>query len=101
VEDGKRRIARIDRDNGCSHAMNRGVNRQVVFFLDPHQVVEVFGGASLEFDRFMRDDLRGALVLPRTEQRRARQRGCDDSRLGSALHRAIRLFSGHNVSDTV
>lgn len=34
-------------------------------------------------------------------ERRARQRRCDDPRLGSALGRAIGLFGGHTVLDTV
>jgi REP element-mobilizing transposase RayT len=134
-------------------------HRQVPPFLDSAQVLEIFGGTSLEFDKFVRVDLRGALVLPASEalrpilamavdqsfgldtpgpnvvrtmiillldivcdrdrerlerlldfpnpeaqdraERRARQRRCDDPRLGSALGRAIGLFGGHTVPDTV
>ena len=197
------RATRVDIDNGRFHVMNRGVNREAVFFsdadrvefgrllgviwerfevrtlayclmdnhyhlvlhcpagglLDSAQVLEIFGGNSLEFDQFVRDGLRRALVLPASEalrpiltmavdqsfgpdtpgpnvvrtmiillldtvcerdrerlerlldfpnpeaqdraERRARQRRCEDPRLGSALGRAIGLFGGHAVPGTV
>jgi hypothetical protein len=156
----------------CSHGTYLG-HRQVPPSLDFAQVLEIYGGTSLKFDQFVRDDLLGReregereggreggrLVLPAAEalrpilamavvqsfglnspgpnvirtmiillldivcernrerlerlldfpspeaqdraERRARQRRCDDPRLGSALGRAIGLFGGHTVLDTV
>ena len=153
-----RGVADVSSYRWSSHRTYLG-HRQVPPFLDSAQVLEVFGGTSLEFDQFVRDDLQGAPVLPASgalrpilamaadhafeldapgpnvirtliillldivcdrdrgrlerllgfpnleaqnrAQRRARQRRCDDPRLGSALGRALRLFGGHTVPDTV